>query len=184
MCSLKKDCSTFSLCAMQRAQAKCVSVCVCVWMLHWHARFATSCQDKWTWQFRAVNLDSKLVSRSWSLGTSVEHRDLLRLAPSQCEGALVATWLDPFDHYGKYPLVSPSVTPNTAALLSLRATGQKYPEIFRNIQKCQTWDAMRNCKEWCNIVPQLWSKSTSWSLSQNSCMETSHQFFLAQRSLV
>lgn len=38
-------------------------------------------------------------------------------------GALIATSLDPFDHYAKYPLVSHSVTPNTAALLSLRATG-------------------------------------------------------------
>ena len=42
--------------------------------------------------------------------------------PAVEPGALVATALDP--DYGKYPLVSHSVTPNTAALLSLRATGQ------------------------------------------------------------
>jgi len=46
-----------------------------------------------------------------------------------CEGALIATSLDPFDHYAKYPLVSHSVTPNTAALLSLRATGRQLGNI-------------------------------------------------------
>lgn len=44
-------------------------------------------------------------------------------------GALIATSLDPFDHYAKYPLVSHSVTPNTAALLSLRATGADFQNI-------------------------------------------------------
>eukprot|EP00435_Cladocopium_sp_Y103_P038944 s2393_g10.t1 len=54
----------------------------------------------------------------------------------QSASALVATSLDPFDHYGKYPLVSHTVTPNTAALLSLRATGADFQNIkVRNLSE-------------------------------------------------